>query len=172
MMAPSNGNVFRVTGTLCGEIQRSLVNSPHKGQWRGALMFSLNKRLSKQSWGWWFETPSRSLRRHCNVLRNNGMVIWCTPKLINLAILPYTSTCTSHRGCRTGAFCWCILWRSDKGKKKSIYALTVFIKKTILGHLEWLQAQTGQYPTVNCIETEQDVLNHSCPGVVYAWDSS
>ena len=27
----------------------------------------LNKRLSKQSWGWWFESPSRSLWRHCNV---------------------------------------------------------------------------------------------------------
>ena len=26
----------------------------------------LNKRLSKQSWGRWFDTPSRSLRRHCN----------------------------------------------------------------------------------------------------------
>ena len=26
----------------------------------------LNKRLSKQWWGWWFETPSRSLWRHCN----------------------------------------------------------------------------------------------------------
>ena len=26
----------------------------------------LNKRLSEQSWGWWFETPSRSLWRHCN----------------------------------------------------------------------------------------------------------
>ena len=28
----------------------------------------LNKRLSKQSWGWWFETPSRPLWRHCNVI--------------------------------------------------------------------------------------------------------
>ena len=27
---------------------------------------ALNKRLSKKSWGWWFETPSRSLWRHCN----------------------------------------------------------------------------------------------------------
>ena len=26
----------------------------------------LNKRLSKQSWGWWFKTPSRPLWRHCN----------------------------------------------------------------------------------------------------------
>ena len=35
----------------------------------------LNKRLSKQSWGRWFETPWRSLWRHCNVrsrlLRNS-----------------------------------------------------------------------------------------------------
>ena len=26
----------------------------------------LNIRLSKQWWGWWFETPSRPLLRHCN----------------------------------------------------------------------------------------------------------
>ena len=28
----------------------------------------LNKRLSKQSWGWWFETSSRSLWRQSNVI--------------------------------------------------------------------------------------------------------
>ena len=44
-------------------IHRSPVNSTHKGQWGGALMFS----SSKQSWGWWYETPSPSLWRHCNV---------------------------------------------------------------------------------------------------------
>ena len=27
----------------------------------------LNKRLSKQSWGWWFETPSGSLWRHLKI---------------------------------------------------------------------------------------------------------
>ena len=27
----------------------------------------LNQRLSKQSWGWWFETLSRPLWRHCNM---------------------------------------------------------------------------------------------------------
>ena len=26
----------------------------------------LKERLSKQSWGWWLETPSRPLWRHCN----------------------------------------------------------------------------------------------------------
>ena len=52
-------------------VRKSPVTSPHKGQWRGALMFSfdlrLNKRLSKQSWCWWFETPPRQLWRHWNV---------------------------------------------------------------------------------------------------------
>ena len=51
-------------------IHRSPGNSPHKGQWRGALMFSLIcvwiKRLSKQSWGWWLETLSCPLWRHYN----------------------------------------------------------------------------------------------------------
>ena len=28
----------------------------------------LNKRFSKQWWGWWFETPSRPLWHNCNVL--------------------------------------------------------------------------------------------------------
>ena len=32
------------------------------------LICALNKRLSKQSWDWWFETPSRSLWRHCNYI--------------------------------------------------------------------------------------------------------
>ena len=30
------------------------------------LHLCLNTRFSNQSWGWWFETPSRSLLRHCN----------------------------------------------------------------------------------------------------------
>ena len=56
-------------------IHRSPVNSPHKGQWHGAFVFSfdlrLNKRLSKQSWGWWFETSSRPLWRHCNRVKSS-----------------------------------------------------------------------------------------------------
>ena len=41
MMTSSNGNIFRVTGPLIGEFT-GLRWIPHtKGQWRGALMFSL-----------------------------------------------------------------------------------------------------------------------------------
>ena len=51
-------------------IHRWPVNSPHKAQGCWALMFSLicalNTQLSKQSWGWWFEMPKRSLWRHSN----------------------------------------------------------------------------------------------------------
>ena len=44
----------------------------------------LNKRLSKQSWGWWFETPSCSLWRHCNALWHKyeicvRMIYHCVP---------------------------------------------------------------------------------------------
>ena len=30
------------------------------------FVLCLNKRVNKQSWGWWFETPSHPLWRHCN----------------------------------------------------------------------------------------------------------
>ena len=57
MMTSSNRNIFRVTGPLCG-----------CGEFTGQRWIPhINKRLSKQSWGWWFETPSLPLWRHCNV---------------------------------------------------------------------------------------------------------
>ena len=34
----------------------------------------LNKRLSKRSWGWWFETLSHPLWRHCNVSEMSGPI--------------------------------------------------------------------------------------------------
>ena len=48
----------------------------HKGRWHVSLMFSLicawTKRLSKHSRRRWFETPSCSLWRHCNVSSSVG----------------------------------------------------------------------------------------------------
>ena len=69
MMTSSNGNIFRVTGPLCGEF-----TGPGEFPTQGPMTRSfdvffdlrLNKRLSKQPWCWWFETPSWSLWRHCN----------------------------------------------------------------------------------------------------------
>ena len=60
MMTSSNWNIFRVTGPLFGEFtghrwipsQRPVTRS-----FDVCFDLCLNKRLSKQSWGWWFETP-------------------------------------------------------------------------------------------------------------------
>ena len=43
----------------------------------------LNKPLSKQSWGWWFETPSRPLWRHCNALRQHIYLIQLKMQMIH-----------------------------------------------------------------------------------------
>ena len=58
-----------VTGPLCGEITGSGEFPTQRSvTWSLDVFFDLrlNKRLSKQPWGWWFETPSWSLRHHCN----------------------------------------------------------------------------------------------------------
>ena len=62
-MTSSNGNIFRVTGPLCGEFnghQWSPLTKASDAELWCFLWFI------KQSWGWWFETPSRTLWRHCN----------------------------------------------------------------------------------------------------------
>ena len=65
----------------------------------------LDKRLSKQSWGWWFETPSRSLWCHCNVYQNlkesAEIFIWTVMSEINLNHL-----LTPCRNIHTLAY-WC-----------------------------------------------------------------
>ena len=40
-MMSSNGNIFRVTGLLCGKFTGHRWIPPHKRQWRGTLMFCL-----------------------------------------------------------------------------------------------------------------------------------
>ena len=70
MMTSSNGNIFRVTGPLCGEFtgpggfpaQRPVTRS-----FDNVFDLCMNKQLNKQSWGWWFETPLCPLRRHRDV---------------------------------------------------------------------------------------------------------
>ena len=61
---------FSALLVLCAGNSPVTGEFPHKGQWRGALMFSLIcawiNGWVNQSWGWWFETPSRPLWCHCN----------------------------------------------------------------------------------------------------------
>ena len=79
-MTSSNGNIFRVTGPLCGEFTGHRWIPLTKASERSFDVFfdlHLNKRLSKQSWGWWFETPWCPLWRHCNVLSAPCSLLRC-----------------------------------------------------------------------------------------------
>ena len=69
MMTSSNENIFRVTGPLCGEFTGPGEFPTQRPVTRSFDVFidlRLNKRLSKQPWGLWFETPSWSLWGQCN----------------------------------------------------------------------------------------------------------
>ena len=67
-MTSSNGNISALLAICAG-------NSPVPGEFPAQrpvtrsfdVFFDLNKRLSRQSWGWCFETLLRPLWRHCNV---------------------------------------------------------------------------------------------------------
>ena len=59
MMTSSNGNIFRVTVPLCGDFTGpGEFPTRRPVTWSFDVFFDLrlNKRLSKQTWGWWFET--------------------------------------------------------------------------------------------------------------------
>ena len=69
IMTSSNGNISMLLALCTGNSPVS-VNSPSQRPVKRSFdVFSdlgLNKRLSKQSWDWWFEKLSRPLWRHCN----------------------------------------------------------------------------------------------------------
>ena len=69
MMTSSNGNIFRVTGPLCGNPPVTCGFPSQRPVSRSFYIFidlCLNKRLSKQSIRMWFEMPSCPLWRDCN----------------------------------------------------------------------------------------------------------
>ena len=93
-MTSSNGNIFRVTGPLCGEFtgpgefptQRSVTRS-----FDVYVDLRLNIRLSKQPWGWWFDTPSCPLWCQCNVYESvvNDQLLEFFSRLFNDLIGAY-----------------------------------------------------------------------------------
>ena len=78
MMTSSNGNIFRVTGHLCGEFTGPGEFPAQRPVTRSFDVFfdlRLNKLLSKQWWGWWLGTLSRPLWRHRNVGRSMACLL-------------------------------------------------------------------------------------------------
>ena len=60
-MTSSNGNIFRVTGHLCGEFTGYRWIPRDKGQWRGVLIFSL---ICARINDWVNNRGAADLRRH------------------------------------------------------------------------------------------------------------
>ena len=68
-MTSFNGNIFRVTGHLCGKFTGHRWITRTKGSDADLNVFfdlRLNKRLSKHSWDCWFGRPSCLLWRQSN----------------------------------------------------------------------------------------------------------
>ena len=71
-------------------IHRSPVNSPHKGQWRGALMFSL---ISAWINGWINNRETGDLRRHC-AHYDVAVIEFCNDEAIGKVCGRTTELCT------------------------------------------------------------------------------
>ena len=102
MMTSPNGNIFRVTGPMCGEFTDDRWFPLQRPVTRGldvCFDLSLNKRLGKKSRRRWFETPSHSLWRHFNALPPSTCWPWLqdnTP--VNYEIMDPVDCCNIHEG--------------------------------------------------------------------------
>ena len=93
MMTSSNGNIFHVIGHLCGVFtghRWSPAQRPVTQSFGVFFDMCLNKRLSKQSWCWWFETPSPPWWRHNNE--------WWRYNMEKLFILLFICSNFLHKG--------------------------------------------------------------------------
>ena len=86
-MTSSNGNIFRVTGHLCGEF------TGHKGQWRGALMFSF---ICAWIDGWVNNREAGDLRHH---RPHYDVIVMTTPYFDRFSSGPITVAQAAFRQC-------------------------------------------------------------------------
>ena len=128
-MAPSKGNIFRVTGPLCWEFTGPGEFPTQRPVTRSFDVFfdlCLNKWLSKQPWCWWFETPSWSLWRQCNdccclqyppyLVDTRGCCRWSP-------LLPPNGLLVSHwwpRLYENSAFSWNVNYNNQRSGKSPI----------------------------------------------------
>ena len=122
MMTSSNGNIFRVTGHLCGEFTGHQWIPRTKAS-DAELWYFL---WSTPESGWWFETPSRPFWRYCNGIgkskgiksQQNAKTI-CT--IIGFSCMHFNHYFSLSRFFRLWVFStkktfelWRILWRMGK----------------------------------------------------------
>ena len=75
---------FSALLALCAGNSPVLVNSPHKGQWRGALMFSL---ICARINGWVNNGEAGDLRRQ---RAHYDVIVMCCPRTVNIPNVIFT----------------------------------------------------------------------------------
>ena len=98
MLTSSNGNIFRVAGHLCGAFigyQWIPAQRPVTRNFDVFFHLCLNKQLSKQWWGWWFE----KLRCHCTQY-DITVMIYCE-------IVPRSLDLTDDKSTLVQIMAWC-----------------------------------------------------------------
>ena len=109
----------------------------------------LNKRMSKQPWGWWFETLSCPLWRHCNV-RSWSVCYWCTIYSTRQLIYSHTVCDLSY---------WILLYFYNIGIDKPYYFSSVLF--LFLSHFS--SASSALNSSAAC--AWRDVLKDFFPGI-------
>ena len=84
---------FSALLTICAGNSPVTVNSPHKGQWRGALMFSL---ICARMNGWINNREAGDLRRHR--AHYDVTVMWCIFVKLNVFIPVWHCTAQDYPG--------------------------------------------------------------------------
>ena len=170
MKTSSNGNIFRVTGPLCGEFTGHGEFPAQRPVTRSFDVFfdlSLNKRLCKQSRRWWFETPLRSLWCHSNVIQNchetisNGFNRKLLLKMCHFLVIHWSQS----RSCRHGL----VKIVSHSGYSRWIFVLQwshICLEivtvvgysswnghKTVIQSSQWLRIRLGMVTRLSVIVT-------------------
>ena len=150
MMTSSNGNIFRVTGPLCGEFTGPGEFPTQRPVTRSCDVFfdlHLNKRLSKQPSGWWFETPSWSLWHHCNVCRHQySYQLSVSPILEKLPLFKCHLLAMNHEtfevNHNSSQSVWILL---PSTAKKGLFVFYLTEYSTLRSYSEWYIYATWPY---------------------------
>ena len=115
----------------------------------------LNKRLSKQSWGWWFETLLRPLWRHRNVSQGINELISDWDEAIDNghASKTYTIPFLVH-----------VHWNGLEKLKYRLNNVALFIFLTFIKSFELKLLQAQEY--TQYFDHRKRKLSHSRPGIV------
>ena len=119
MMTSWNGNIFRVTGPLCGEFTGHrwipLTNASDAKLW--CIPWPrLSGRLNTHSRRQWFQTASRSLWRHCSDDEAFHSAVLCAETLLQRCSM----------ACPYGWCMGCLLWDTGVNKVLAFSLCIVF----------------------------------------------